>query len=252
MKKANEGTDYRALDDINLTSTSFVMPMYNESKTIEKTIKELTSIAKELVDDYEIIIADDGSSDGSGLIIDKIAQEDSHVKVVHLEKNTKFGGALRAGIKLAQKDVIIYTDSDLPISFSDISGALSMLGDCDIVTAYSCIKKGENFLRIIMSQVYNFLIQSLFRTNIKDINSGFKIYKRKVFDGVKLNSNSPFIDVEIFITAKRKNYIIEQYPVIFKHRERGKSYIARPAVVLKIIMDMLNFYIHTCLPSNKY
>ena len=236
----------------NLTSVSFIIPMYNERKTIENTIKELALIAEKLTDDHEIIIADDGSSDGCGLIADRTAQKFPYIKVLHLEKNTKFGGALRAGLNEAKKEVIIYTDSDLPISFSDIKGALSMLGECDIVTAYSSIRKGENLRRIIMSKVYNFLIQSLFRTNIKDINSGFKIYKRKIFGDIKLISNSPFIDVEIFIKAMRKNYIIKQYPVIFKHRERGKSYIARPAVVLKIIMDMLKFYVYTCLASSKY
>ena len=127
---------------------------------------------------------------------------------MHLERNTKFGGTLRTGIKLAQKEIIIYTDSNLPVDTFDIKDALSLVDNFDIMTAYNRVKKGESFRRIIMSRVYNFLIQFLFRTNIRDINSGFKIYKRKVFDGMKLISNSPFIDGEIFIKAIRKNCTI--------------------------------------------
>ncbi|OGW74954.1 MAG: hypothetical protein A2Z72_07485 [Omnitrophica bacterium RBG_13_46_9] len=225
------------------SSISFVLPMYNEARTIGNVLRKLASMAKGLADDYEIVIADDGSDDGSGRIIDGIAQADPHVRVVHMAKNTKFGGALKAGIGRARNDIIIYTDSDLPVDLSDINKALPLLDGADIVTAYSAVKKGENFRRVIMSQVYNFLIQLFFRPNIKDINSGFKIYRKKVFEGVRLISNSPFIDVEIFVRAMRKNCIIRQCPVVFKRREDGKSYISRPAVVLKTIADMVRFKI---------
>jgi len=226
---------------MKLGSVSFVIPMYNESKSIEKTIKTITGFAERLTDNYEIIIANDGSTDSSATIVDRIAAEDSHVKPVHLSVNTKFGGAFAKGIKKASKEIIIYTDSDLPISFSDIDGALILLEKSDIVTAYSTIKKGENLKRIIISKVYNFLIQSLFKANVKDINSGFKIYRNKVFENMNLTSNSPFIDVEIFIKAIRKGCTIKQYPIIFKNREAGKSYISRPAVILKTMIDMIKF-----------
>jgi len=224
-----------------ITSASFVIPMYNERDTIEATVKKLKGIGESLFTDYEIIIADDCSTDGSGAIIDRLVSEDSRVKAVHLERNTKFGGALSKGITLAEKEIIIYTDSDLPIGIDDIKGALAMVKDADVVTAYSRIKKGENLKRVIISGVYNFLIETLFRTNIKDINSGFKIYRKAVFENTSLMSNSPFIDAEIFIKALRKKCIIKQYPIMFRHREKGKSYISRPAVIIQTVIDMLKF-----------
>lgn len=226
---------------MSLTSISFVIPMYNESQTIRDTVKKLTSIAGGLTDDYEIIIADDGSTDDSGRIIDRLAGEDSRIKAEHLQKNTKFGGALKRGLNRARKDIIIYTDSDLPVHSDAIRNALSLLDGCDVVSGFSKVKKGETLKRVIMSSVYNFLIQFLFNTRIKDINSGFKIYKRKVFKNMELTSNSPFVDVEIFIKTLKRNFVIKQYPVIFKHRRSGKSYISRPAVVFATAMDMLRF-----------
>lgn len=223
------------------TSISFVIPMYNESKGIENTISKLTDIAKELTSDYEIIVSDDASTDESVKIVEEIAKKDNHIKLTRLLENSKFGGALRKGISLASKDIILYTDSDLPIDRHDIKSALAFLDHADIVTAYSTVKKGENLKRKIISKVYNFLIEFLFGTKIKDINSGFKIYKREIFDGVELISNSPFIDVEIFIRALKKNAIVKQYPIVFKHRAAGVSYIARPAVVVATMMDMLRF-----------
>ncbi len=226
---------------MNLKSVSFVIPMYNEAGGIESTVKSIARMAEQLTEDYEIILADDASSDDSAAIADRIAAKDPRVKVEHLKVNTKFGGALKAGLKRAAKDVVVYTDSDLPITFHDVKGALSLLEGADIVTAYSRVRKGETLKRVIMSKVYNFLIQFLFKANIRDINSGFKIYKRKVFTDMDIISKSPFVDVEIFVRAIRKKFTIKQYPVIFKHREAGASYISRPAVILATIRDMLKF-----------
>ncbi|MCQ9207129.1 MAG: glycosyltransferase family 2 protein [Omnitrophica bacterium] len=222
-------------------SISFVIPMYNESGAIADTIERLTGAAKGLTDDYEIIVSNDASTDNSGAIVDEISRKDPHVKAEHLKKNTKFGGALKAGIYRARKDIIVYTDSDFPIRPEDIREALLLLQGCDMVTAYSKIKKGETFRRVIMSKVYNFLIQFLFRTNIKDINSGFKIFKRKVFKNMRLISESPFIDVEIFVRALKRNFTVKQYPIIFRNREHGKSYISRAPVILRTMTDMLRF-----------
>jgi len=226
---------------MNIKSLSFVIPMYNEARGIEATVKSLARMAEQLTGDYEIIIADDASSDDSAAVVDKMAAEDPRIKVEHLKVNTKFGGALKRGLKRAAKGIVIYTDSDLPIDFQDIKGALSMLEGTDIVTAYSKVRKGETLKRVIMSKVYNFLIRLLFKTNIRDINSGFKIYKKKVLENMELISESPFVDVEIFVRAMRKNFTIKQYPVVFKHREEGVSYISRPAVILATIRDMLKF-----------
>ncbi len=222
-------------------SVSFVLPMYNEADNISATVSGLTRIVSGITGDYEIIIVDDGSTDKSWDLVQEISRRDRHVLGVRLPKNTKFGGALRKGLEKAKNDIIIYTDSDLPLEEEEIKRAIPLIKEADIVNAYSSVRKGENLKRIIMSKGYNFLVKLLFNPKIRDINSGFKIYKRGVFDGMKLCSESPFIDVEIFVNAKRKGFTIKEYPVIFKHRKQGRSYISRPAVIIKTFLDMLRF-----------
>jgi len=220
-------------------SISFVLPMYNELESIEDSVEEISIIGNSLCKDYEVIIADDGSTDGSAEIADRLARRNSHVKVVHLLSNTKFGGALKAGLKAATKDLIIYTDSDLPVSFLDIKKSLLLINEADIVTAASIIKKSENRRRRFISKTYNFLIQMFFKLNIKDANSGYKIYKRKILDNMELKSESPFIDVEIFLEARKKGAKIVEYPLVFRLRRQGTSKISRMPVILKTFMDML-------------
>jgi glycosyltransferase involved in cell wall biosynthesis len=142
------------------------------------------------------VLADDASSDGTGGIADRLSKEDARIKSVRLKKNTKFGGALGAGLKSASKDIIIYTDADLPVKEEDVKKGLALLEEADVVTGYSLVLKDDSLKRIVMSKVYNFLVRALFGFRIKDINSGFKIYKSKVIKDLRLISKSPFVDVE--------------------------------------------------------
>lgn len=226
---------------MTVKSVSFVFPMFNEADNIESTIRRATELAAQISGDYEIVVADDASTDGSADLIDRIAAKDPHLKPVHLKKNSKFGGALNAGLMAATKDVIVYTDSDFPAREEDIKKAVQLLDEADVVTAYSLVIKDSSLKRILMSRVYNFLVQSLFGLRLKDINSGLKIYKREVLQGLNLKSKSPFIDVEIFAEAVKRGFRIKQYGLIFELRTKGSSTISRMSVVARTFRDMFAY-----------
>lgn len=217
---------------------SFVLPMYNEAENIEETIRRISNLANAICDSYEIVIVDDASTDRCGDIVDGLASNDAHLRSIHLKNNTKFGGALKAGLKNTSKDIIVYTDSDLPAREEDIKKTLELLDDADIVTAYSLVIKDASLKRIAISKVYNFLVHLLFGLKIRDINSGLKIYKAEAVRGLNLKSNSPFVDAEIFAEAIKKAFRIKQYGLIFELRTKGNSTISRPSVVAQALWDM--------------
>lgn len=220
---------------------SFVLPMYNEAANIAHAVETLSLVAREICGDYEIVIADDASTDGSADIVKDLEKTGLPVKLVRLKVNSKFGGALAAGLKAATKEVIVYTDSDLPVEEEDIKKAFKLLEGADIVTAYSLALKDASLKRIMISKTYNFLIQLFFGLNIKDINSGFKIYRRKALEGMDLVSRSPFVDVEIFAEAVKKGFKVEQYGLIFRLRTKGVSTISRFPVIARTFYDMLAY-----------
>lgn len=215
--------------------------MFNEAENIPETIKRITALAGTVASDYEIVVADDASTDGSADVVAGLAAKDNHIKPIRLKVNTKFGGALKAGLTAASKDIVVYTDSDLPAKEEDIAKALELMDDADIVTAYSLVLKDSSLKRIVMSKGYNFLVRLLFGLRIRDINSGLKIYKREVLQGLDLKSRSPFIDVEIFAEAARRGFRIKQYGLIFDLRTRGESTISRMSVVLRTFWDMIKY-----------
>ena len=215
--------------------------MFNESDKIEATIRKISILAKNICEDYELVIVDDASTDGSADLVHRLAIDDSHIKLICLLVNTKFGGALNEGLKNAQKDIVIYTDSDLPAKDEDMKLGLEYLDKADVVTAYSTIVKNPSIKRVIMSKVYNFLVFIFFGLKIRDINSGFKIYKKEVLRGLNFKSRSPFIDVEIFAEALKRGYKIAQFGLIFKFCDKSESPISRPSVVLRTFCDMLAY-----------
>ena len=222
-------------------SISFILPMYNEAEIISGTIGFLTSVAARLTDNYEIIIVDDASTDKSLSIVEELAKKDERLRVIALDKNTRFAGALKKGLESAIKEIIIYTDSDLGIDEEDIKKSLSLIEDADIVNIYSKKQKGETPVRMIISIIYNFLVNLLFQLNIRDVNSSFKIFRRNAVRGMELTSTSPFIDSEIFLRAKARGCRITQTPIIFKNRAAGKSTMARPSIIFATFRDILKY-----------
>ena len=220
-------------------SISFVLPVYNEAANIEDAVRRISALAGELTDDYEVIAVDDASTDGSPDIADMIALKDPRVRSIRLKKNTKFGGALAVGLKNASKGVVVYTDADLPVREEDVKKGLALLDKADVITGYSLALKDTAIKRIVMSKVYNFLVQIFFGLNIKDINSGFKIYKLNVVKDLDLISMSPFVDVEIFAEAKKRGFRIEQFGLLFERRSKGASTISRLSVIARTFLDML-------------
>jgi len=215
------------------------MPMYNEKDNIAGTIDKIRSVAGELTHDYEIIVVDDGSTDGCGEVVDQIADADNAIRSFRLEQNTKFGGAFAEGFRRASRDVIMYMDSDMPVSLDHIKRSFPLIHEADIVTGYSEVKKGDTFRRKVISGVYNLMVRALFGLHIRDINSGYKIVRRALVEDLDFISRSPFIDVELFLHAKKKNARVQQFPLIFHSRTAGKSYIARLPVIFATFRDMI-------------
>jgi len=232
-------------------SISFVLPMFNERENIETTIIKIHQLAEELTDDYEIVIVDDASTDGCGDIVESLGKKDDTIMLYRLKKNSKFGGAFALGLKKAVKHDILYTDSDMPVCPEDVKASVPLINEYDIVTGYSEVNKGDTLKRKFISNVYNYLIQTLFRLDIKDINSGYKIVRRDVVKGLDFISRSPFVDVEIFIHARGKGYKVYQYPLTFHSRKGGKSYISGVNFIWATFIDIIKVRISKMSEKNE-
>ncbi|MBT4983931.1 MAG: glycosyltransferase family 2 protein [Ilumatobacter sp.] len=224
---------------------SIFYPMWNEEEYVERALRAGRRACAILIEagdiaDYELIIVDDASTDGTAEIADRIAAEDPHVRVVHHAKNRKLGGAIKTGFAAATGDLILYTDADLPFDMAELPRAVRLMidYDADIISAYRFDRTGEGYLRTIYTFWYNLLIRRLFGVKARDINFAFKLCRARVFEHVELKSEGSFIDAELVIRATRLGYEMLQFGVDYFPRTRGESTLSSPGIILTILREM--------------
>lgn len=222
-------------------SLSLVLPMYNEIGYVRETVSKAISALESFISDFEIIIVDDASNDGSEKIADSLSRGDARIRVIHHIGNRKLGGALKTGFYNATKDIIIYTDMDLPFDLSVLKDIYPLISEFDIITGYR--KNGrESLLRAFYSKGYNLLINYIFRVNIKDVNFSLKMFRREILNDIELKSEGSFIDAEFLAKARKIGCSIRELGVDFRPRVHGASRLSTPAVIFKIIFEMIKFY----------
>lgn len=221
-------------------SVSIVFPMYNEEAYIHRAVRAARAALEETTPDHEIIIVDDCSTDRTGAIADELAREDPRVKVVHNPVNRRLGGTLRAGYAVASKQLLLYTDADLPFDLQELPRAVRLLDyqQADVLSAYRFDRTSEGFIRTVYSFVYNTLIRVLFGLRVKDVNFSFKLFRRALLEKFPLKSEGSLIDVELLVRAKKAGANIIQIGVDYFPRSRGLSTLSSPAVIVKILKEL--------------
>jgi len=221
-------------------SITVVFPMFNEEAYVERAVNAVRDVLGATDHDYEIVVVDDASTDGTGAIADALAVADPRVRVVHNEVNLRLGGALRAGYAAATKDLVFYTDADLPIDLAELPRAVRLLEyqQADIVAAYRHDRTSEGWLRTIYTFSYNLLIRILFGLKVRDVNFAFKLFRRSVLDRFPLKSNGSFIDAEFLLRARKHGCPIIQIGLDYFPRTRGQSTLASFAVIGGMLREM--------------
>ena len=224
---------------------SIFFPMWNEQEYIGRAVDAGRNACMELVnsghiEDYELIIVDDASTDATPQLADQMAVADSRVRVVHHPVNRKLGGSIKTGFAAATGDLVLYTDADLPFDFAEVHKAIRVmrLYESDIVSAYRHDRTGEGSSRAVYTFFYNILIRALFGVRLRDINFAFKLCKRDIFQHVQLKSEGSFIDAELIIRASKAGYTITQFGVDYFPRTRGESTLSSPKIILTILREM--------------
>jgi glycosyltransferase involved in cell wall biosynthesis len=222
-------------------SISVFLPAYNEEENIEQAVMNSVNVLKEISDDWEVIVVNDASKDRTAEIAERLVREVPGVRVIHHQKNTRLGGALRSGFSNATKELVFYTDADNPIDMRDLGKAVPLMDDADFVTGYR-LNRDEPLKRKVYSRCYNWLIRLLFGLKVRDVNFSFKLVKKEVLKKAKLHSMGSFIDAELLIEARKYGFRIKEIGIKYYPRTRGESTLATPSVIFKIMDELWIYY----------
>jgi glycosyltransferase involved in cell wall biosynthesis len=214
--------------------------MYNEEAYARRAVSAARAVLIAELPDWEIVIVDDASTDGTPALVDALAREDPRVRVVRNPVNRRLGGALRAGYAAATKDLVFYTDADLPVDLHQLPRAVRLLEyqEADVVAGYRFDRTSEGLVRALYTFCYNHLIRTLFGLRIRDVNFAFKLFRRSVLEKFPLTSEGSFIDAEFLLRARKAGCLIIQIGLDYFPRTRGTSTLASIPVIFAILRDM--------------
>ncbi len=222
-------------------SISVFFPCYNEEDNVANITNDATKVLEDIGADYEIIIVNDGSSDNTGRIADALAGADDRIKVIHHPTNFGYGAALQSGFNTAGRELVFYTDGDGQFDIKELPGLLELIKECDIVSCYR-INRQDNLIRKINGWCWTKLGCLLFGMNIRDIDCAFKLYKRQIFDNIKMSSSGALIDTEILARATGKGYKIKQMGVHHYPRAAGTQTGAKLSVIIRAFIELFKLY----------
>ena len=218
-------------------SITVFFPCYNEEANVERTTHAALKTCRRISRDFEIIIVNDGSSDGTRTVADRLAAEIAEVRAIHNNPNLGYGGALQAGFRAATKDWVFYTDGDGQFDFEEIDKLIPLLDRYDIVSAYRLDRK-DSLIRKANALAWTTLVNVVFWLWLRDIDGAFKIFPRRLFAEIEMKSMGALIDTEVLARAKRLGYTIGQTGVHHYARTAGEQTGANPGVILRAFKEL--------------
>ncbi len=219
---------------------SAVVPVYNEENNVETAVTTLKKVLSNGFSNYEIIIVESGSTDLTAEIADKLANSDSHIRVIHQINREGLGSAIRLGFANSTMDYVLYIDGDEPFDVSKISEIIPLLATNEVIIGYR-IGERESFKRKLFSSVYNGLIQFFFRLNVKDVNFSMKVVPKHLLKKLKLRANGCFYDAELVAEIRRTGTEIYELGFVYTPRTHGESSLDKPSVIIDILIEMFAY-----------
>jgi glycosyltransferase involved in cell wall biosynthesis len=207
-------------------SISVFYPAYNDGGTIASMVVSALLTLRELADDYEVIVVNDGSADYTPWLLDGLAAEFAHVRVIHHPRNRGYGGALRSGFAAAGKEWVFYTDGDAqydPREMRDLVAAVEQSPEpIDVVNGFK-ISRNDPVHRIVIGRLYHHLVRLAFGFHLRDVDCDFRLIRREALKQIELESNTGTICLELVKKMQDAGFRFAEVPVHHYHRAYGRS-----------------------------
>jgi dolichyl-phosphate beta-glucosyltransferase len=204
---------------------SIVIPCYNEEQRLPRTIEQIHRYLDGKNASYELVLVDDGSADGTRLIMDAAAERHSAVRIEALPRNRGKGRALAVGVQAASGDEILLTDADLSTPIEELDKLQAALNNGAGVAIgsralrASRVEISQPIYRVLMGKAFNLIVQAVLLPGIWDTQCGFKLFRadvaHKVFAG--LTTDGFGYDPEVLFRARRQGVKIVEVPVVWRN-----------------------------------
>jgi glycosyltransferase involved in cell wall biosynthesis len=209
-------------------SLSVFFPAYNDAPSLPGLIHKTLAVLDRHVDDYEVIVVNDGSQDNTGEVLEDLRREFApRMRVVTHPQNRGYGGALRTGFESATKEFVFYTDGDSQYDVEELPRLLELAGPATgLVNGYK-LERHDPAHRIWIGTIYNLCARLMFRIRIRDIDCDYRLIRRSVLERIHLTSTSGTICVELVRKLELSGCEVKEIGVHHYPRLYGSSQFFR-------------------------
>ncbi len=227
-----------------LPALSYFFPAHDEAENIGGLVAEALRELGAIAESFEIIAVDDGSTDGTAALADRLAAEHPDVvRTVHHPTNLGYGAAVRSGLAAARYPLICFTDGDRQFHVADLARLSARLDEADelgrrpdVVAGYR-LERADTALRLAYARVYRAALRLFFGLRVRDPDCACKLFRREALDGVNVESGGAFLSAELLIKIGQRGGVIVEQGVPHYPRTAGRASGADPRVVARAVRD---------------
>ncbi len=226
-----------------ISSLTVFFPAYNDEASLPGLIDKAYSVLRQQSGDFELIVVNDGSSDGTAAVLANLCQTYApYLSVVTHSENRGYGGALRSGFAAATKEFVFYTDGDGQYDVGELPRLIELMeSDVGLVNGHK-LKRRDPWHRIAVGFLYNRVARTLFRVRLRDLDCDFRLMRRQMLDSFHLTSNSGAICVELVRMVEQTPWRVVETGVHHYPRLHGRSQFFRIRSLVGTFDQLIRLY----------
>ena len=234
MTKQRYETDERAQSTLSL---SIILPAYNEDQVIAQTVSDVLAFLPTWVQDFEVIVVDDGSMDRTAEIVADMGRCDSHVRLVKHIENQGYGAALVSGFAAATKAYTFFMDSDGQFSIDDLSLFFPFLAEYDAVIGYRK-QRQDTWIRKLNAWGWKQAVKLALGVQVRDLDCAFKLFPTDFLHSHPLETRGAMINAELMYRLKEAGCTYKEVGVHHLPRRTGRATGANLTVIIRAFKEL--------------
>lgn len=225
----------------NARTISIVVPALNEEASIAAAVEQIVPAVENRFADWEIVLVDDGSTDATGAIMDKLAAGNPHLRVVHNEHNLGFGGAYKRGVAAARFEYVMMVPGDNEFPTEGLIPILDAVGKADMILPYVINPEVRPLFRRVASRVFTMLMNFLFGLRIKYYN-GVVVHRTALVRQITITTDGFAYQAEALVKLLKKGTSYLELGTTLRECRGRNSKALKPKNLAVVVSSIVNIY----------